>query len=235
MSRLAGTLSYYGRWAGLYDLVASAPVVDGVRKRAVAECRLDPGDTVVEMGCGTGANLSYLREAVGPEGTVFGVDLVPEMLQRARRRIEEAGWGNVHVARADATRPPLAASSPADGLCPDAVLATFVVGMLPDPGAAVRGWLDLLGPGGRLVLLNASRNPSPLAAPANLLFRGFVRLNAAGDRTTPYSPARRLEAKVDAARDTLRSETSDAIEERLGLGYLRLNAGTQSPESQFIL
>ncbi|MHB9288497.1 class I SAM-dependent methyltransferase [Halobacteriales archaeon Cl-PHB] len=222
MSGLAGTRSYYGRWAGLYDLVASAPVVDGVRERAIRECRLSPGDTVVEMGCGTGANLPSLRAAVGPDGTVVGVDLVPEMLQRARKRVQDNDWANVHVALADATRPPLA-----DDLDPDAVLATFVVGMLPDSGGAVRDWLDLLAPGGRLVLLNASRHPSPLAAPANLLFRGFVRLNAAGDRTTADSPTRRLEAKVDAAREALRAETADATEQRLGLGYLRLNAATR--------
>jgi len=86
---VVATQSFYGRWARVYDWVATAPGVESWRTRAVGALDLDPGDTVVEMGCGTGANVPHLREAVGPEGRVVGVDLTRGMLRRARERVDE--------------------------------------------------------------------------------------------------------------------------------------------------
>ena len=45
---------------------------------------LKPGDHVLEIGCGTGRNLPYLRDAVGPQGRVYGVDISAGMLERAQ-------------------------------------------------------------------------------------------------------------------------------------------------------
>src|SRR6516165_285111 len=47
----------------------------GLRKRAVDRLNLRRGDRVLEVGCGTGMNFSFLRDAVGPEGSIYGVDL----------------------------------------------------------------------------------------------------------------------------------------------------------------
>ena len=154
--------AFYTRYAHLYDRLATdAPFVTGLREHVVDA--LDParGDVVVEMGCGTGANLPYLRERVGRGGTVIGLDVSAGVLGRARERIERAGWGNVHVARADATRPPLRAPTDAldgsgrnvsdiDGRNVsdiDAVLATFLTGMLADPEGAVDEWCRLVADG----------------------------------------------------------------------------------------
>jgi ubiquinone/menaquinone biosynthesis C-methylase UbiE len=209
---------FYTRWARLYDVLARAPGVRSWRARAADALALEAGDTVVEMGCGTGANFPYLCERVGPDGRVVGVDLTPGMLGVARDRVAGADWDSVAVLAGDATRPPLC--EPAD-----AIIATFLVGMLEDPAAAVEGWCDALRPGGRLVLLNASRSPHPAAAPLNLLFRLFVRAAAPGGRTTSESPARALEGRVDAARDALAARASSHEERRLGLGYVRLVSG----------
>ncbi|MEF8887975.1 MAG: methyltransferase domain-containing protein [Haloarculaceae archaeon] len=209
---------FYARWARLYDLLARAPGVRSWRTRATDALALGAGDTVVEMGCGTGANFPYLRERVGPGGRVVGIDLTPGMLGVARDRVARADWENVSVLAGDATRPPLRESV-------DAVVATFLVGMLEDPATAVEDWCDSLRPGGRLVLLNASRSPHPAAAPLNLLFRLFVRAAAPGGRTTAASPARALEGRVDAARDALAGRATSHEERRLGLGYVRLVSG----------
>ncbi|MFC6769815.1 class I SAM-dependent methyltransferase, partial [Natrinema soli] len=97
---------FYGRWARLYDLIARrTPGIARLRERAAVACRLEPGDTVVEMGCGTGANLPFLRERVGPEGTVIGIDFTRPVLERARAAT--AAYDNVHVLQGDATRPPV--------------------------------------------------------------------------------------------------------------------------------
>jgi phosphatidylethanolamine/phosphatidyl-N-methylethanolamine N-methyltransferase len=209
--------TFYGTAAGLYDLVATAPGVRSGRRHTVETLDLSPGDTVVEMGCGTGANFPYLREQVGSDGTVVGVDLVPAMLRQARERVDRAGWENVHVVQGDATRPPVAEA--------DALVSTFVVGMLADPAGAVREWLRCVAPGGRVTLLNAGRSPRPVALPLNLALRLFVRLSAPGRRLQFRSPTRDLEGRWSEARDALFEGTVDHREERLGAGLIPLVSG----------
>jgi SAM-dependent methyltransferase len=64
-----------------------------VRARAIACLPLGPGNTVVELGCGTGRNFSYLRHAVGRFGRVIGVEFSPGMLALARRYAERQALG----------------------------------------------------------------------------------------------------------------------------------------------
>lgn len=68
-----------------------------LRKQAVASLNLKPGDSVLEVGCSTGANFKYLRQAVGTGGYVLGVDISPAMISQATRRIQKNKWGNVSV------------------------------------------------------------------------------------------------------------------------------------------
>jgi ubiquinone/menaquinone biosynthesis C-methylase UbiE len=213
----AAAQAFYTRYAHVYDALArAAPGAAALRARAVAALDPAPGETVVEMGCGTGANLPYLREAVGPSGRVVGLDFAPGALAVARDRA--AAWDNVTVARADARRPPVAAA--------DRLLATFVVGMLPDPAAAVRGWLDLLPPGGRAALVDLARTTRPLARPLNLAFRAAVALSAPpGTRARTGDPTRALDRRVVAAHRALRRATDPVARETRALGFARLSAG----------
>ena len=73
----------------------------GIRGRAVEQLKLRPGDCVLEIGCGTGRNLSYLRNAVGESGRVYGVDLSPGMLAKAESLCQEQGWANVELSNND--------------------------------------------------------------------------------------------------------------------------------------
>jgi ubiquinone/menaquinone biosynthesis C-methylase UbiE len=209
---------FYTRWARLYDLLASAaPGISSARRRSVNSLGMDPGETVVEMGCGTGANLPHLRDSVGSTGGVVGVDLARGALARARSRIERAGWENVGVVRGDATRPPLGRV--------DALLATFVVGMFDDPAAAVGRWCDVVDPGGQVVLLNATQSDHPAAAPLNLGFRGFVRLGAPGRRFARGSPAEDLKRSIARAQEALRDRCGSFRRGSLLGGYLTLAVG----------
>jgi ubiquinone/menaquinone biosynthesis C-methylase UbiE len=212
--------TFYSTASGLYDIVATAPGVTSWRVRAVDTLDLDAGDTVVEMGCGTGANFPALREAVGPEGRVVGVDLVGAMLERARRRIVTAGWENVHVVRGDATRPPIQEA--------DAVISTFVVGMLPEPDVAVRRWIRCVAPGGRVTLLNAGRTDRLVARPLNIPLRVFVRATAPKHRLSLRSPTRILERRWADACGALFEGTTDHHDQRLGLGLVSLAGGRVS-------
>jgi SAM-dependent methyltransferase len=215
---------FYGRWARLYDLIARrTPGIARLRDRAAAACRLEPGDTVVEMGCGTGANLPYLRERVGPEGTVIGLDFTGPVLERARAAT--AAYDNVHVLRGDATRPPVGGGGlEGEASEIDTVLATFVVGMLEDPAGAVDDWCDLVGPDGTVVLANAARSREWYAPPVNAVFRAIVVLSTPPTTKLRYDdePHLRLDEKIDAAHARLRERAVAVADETHVFGVVRL-------------
>jgi ubiquinone/menaquinone biosynthesis C-methylase UbiE len=215
-----GVTEFYGRWAALYDRIATAPGVARWR-RAAAEAAADSGDTVVEMGCGTGVNLPYLAEQVGPDGFVVGIDITGPLLNRARERVVDID--NASVVQADATRPPVADA--------DAVLGTFVCGLFEDPAAVVDDWCDLVGSGGRVALMDATATGTPLARPLNPLFRAFVAAGAPG--STPGDVLRApfgqfdgpLSRRVEASRAALAARTDDRRYETFAAGFVGLLSG----------
>lgn len=139
----------YGRTARFYDFALLGYRLLGVtkqRRKAIEQLQLKPGDTVVDLGCGTGANFGLLRQAVGSEGRVIGVDLSAAMLAKARRRADKAGWKNIELVEADLVEWKLPAETAG-------VLATFALEMVPDYEAVVRHLAEELKPGKRLALL----------------------------------------------------------------------------------
>jgi len=214
----ASVPEFYGRWADLYDLIATLPGVGRWRRAAADALALSPGDTVVEMGCGTGANLPHLRRRVGPEGRVVGVDLTPELLARARNRTSDAG-----LLRGDATRPPVAEA--------DAVLGTFVTGMFADPAAAVGEWCGLCS--GRVALMDLSTTDRALGRPLNPAFRAFTAASTPastpGDVLASVLPGARasstLARRVREGRNALTDSTIERKFERFALGFCGLLSG----------
>jgi SAM-dependent methyltransferase len=93
----------YPRNAIACDLVERATA--RLRADAVQRLRLQPGDTVLDFGCGTGLSFALLVGAVGAEGRVVGVGISPDMLARARARVEAHGWLSVTSSR-QTPRPP---------------------------------------------------------------------------------------------------------------------------------
>jgi demethylmenaquinone methyltransferase/2-methoxy-6-polyprenyl-1,4-benzoquinol methylase len=85
----------YQRLAPSYEPLAlmAAPL----RRRVISMLRLAPGETVLDIGCGTGASFPALVRAVGQTGRVVGVDLTPAMLDRARARVARRRWNNVDL------------------------------------------------------------------------------------------------------------------------------------------
>jgi ubiquinone/menaquinone biosynthesis C-methylase UbiE len=97
----------YRKRAKHYDFNANAYYLLGVREFAyrkigVGALNLKKGDTVVEIGCGTGLNFSLLRKEVGPNGKIIGVDMTPEMLEEADKRIRRNDWQNITLVQSDA-------------------------------------------------------------------------------------------------------------------------------------
>ena len=217
-SRESDVQTFYSQWAGLYDLIARRlPGVRRIRRTVATACRLEPGDTVVEFGCGTGANLPFLAERVGPTGRVVGIDFTDGVLAQARRRTRE--FENVDLVLADATQPPITGSTdgrpigqttPADEV--DAIVATFVVGMFDEPDRVVDAWCDLLPTGGRLVLANASFASGIEGVLLNPLLRVVTVCSTPPTTRLRYetSPAALLDERIGRASDRL-TERSTAV------------------------
>jgi SAM-dependent methyltransferase len=113
---------------------------------AVADLGLRPGDRVLDAGCGTGRALEPLRAAVGPRGSVLGIDLTPEMLDEAKR----AGRGRSgFLVLGDVARLPLRSGSL------DAVFGAGLVSHLSHPAENLRELGRVVRPGGALALFHA--------------------------------------------------------------------------------
>lgn len=91
----AKALEQYRRRAGIYDFELA--LFEPVRSAAIARLALRPGQTVLDVGCGTGLSLPALRQAVGAQGRVVGIEQSPEMIARARERVATHGWRNVEL------------------------------------------------------------------------------------------------------------------------------------------
>jgi SAM-dependent methyltransferase len=117
-----------------------------VTEAALAAAAPKPGENVLDIGCGTGTTVLRLAEAVGPNGTVLGVDISEQQLSLARRRIEAAGATQVRVVLDDAAThefPPARF---------DLVFTRFGVMFFADPVAAFSNIRRAVKPGGRLAL-----------------------------------------------------------------------------------
>lgn len=89
------SLAKYRKRAAGYD--ATCGPTWPIRERTVAALQLQPGQRVLDVGCGTGLSLALLRAGVGESGMVYGCDQSPEMLAIARRRLAVSGWSNVRL------------------------------------------------------------------------------------------------------------------------------------------
>jgi ubiquinone/menaquinone biosynthesis C-methylase UbiE len=160
---------------------------------AVRHLGLSPGQVVLDIGCGTGSTFGRLRQAVGPEGRVVGVDYSPRMLARARRRVGEQAWTNVELRRADASRESLG-----DGEF-DAALALTSISAMPDVAGAVDLAHDALRPGGRLFVFDVRlvSEGSALTKAAIALGRLTYRTVAGFTGTDVITELRRTFATVE--------------------------------------
>jgi arsenite methyltransferase len=107
---------------------------------------LRPGEAVVDLGCGGGLDVLLAAGKVGPTGRVIGIDMTPEMLERARANAAKQGAANVEFHQATIDKLPLA-----DGSV-DCVISNCVVNLAPDKPAVFREMARVLKPGGRVAV-----------------------------------------------------------------------------------
>jgi demethylmenaquinone methyltransferase/2-methoxy-6-polyprenyl-1,4-benzoquinol methylase len=138
------------RFIPLFDRVFFLP--RDSRSNAVARLELNDGDSVLDIGCGTGRSLGHLREAVGPSGRVYGIDISRGMLRQARKLCAANRWSNVELIESDAAE--FTAPTPLNG-----VLFSLSYNTMPHHRAVLRQAWDQLVPGGRLVIMDAKVPP----------------------------------------------------------------------------
>ncbi|MCK4853816.1 MAG: methyltransferase domain-containing protein [Bacteroidales bacterium] len=104
------------------------------------------GEAVLDIGCGAGIDTIVAAMMVGPAGTVVGIDMVPEMLARARENLRMTDLKNVIFEEAYGEKLPFA-----DGGF-DVVISNGVFNLIPDKAKALSEVVRVLKPGGRLMM-----------------------------------------------------------------------------------
>lgn len=137
------TASLFDRAARDYDQ-QDVRFFSHLGSRLVALADPQPGNEVVDIGCGRGAVLFPAREAVGDSGSVHAIDLAPTMVELCGRDVAAQHWDNVTVVIGDAEQPGLQDSSA------DLILSGLVLFFLPQPHIAFQNFLAALRPGGKL-------------------------------------------------------------------------------------
>lgn len=150
-------LDQYRRRASVYDL--ELLLFEPVRRQALAWLAPNAGDTVIDVGCGTGLSFEALHRAVGGRGRLIGIEQSPEMIDKARQRVQRHGWRNVTLLNTPAEDADI--PGPAD-----AVLLHFTHDVLQNE-AALANVLRHLKPGATVVACGLKWAPA-WALPVNL-------------------------------------------------------------------
>ncbi|HEV2425356.1 MAG TPA: arsenite methyltransferase [Terriglobia bacterium] len=180
-----------------------------------ALARLNPGETVLDLGSGGGIDVLLSAKRVGPTGKAYGLDMTDEMLALARENQRKAGVGNVEFLKGEIEEIPLPDNSV------DVIISNCVINLSADKGKVLREAYRVLKPGGRLAVSDiVTRGEiAPAVRKSLLLWAGCVagalaeeeyreKLNKAGFEQIGIEPTRIYRA--EDAREFLGAEGVDA-------------------------
>jgi phosphatidylethanolamine/phosphatidyl-N-methylethanolamine N-methyltransferase len=153
----------YDKLAKVYDLTFG-PTLHPGRLQAIQRMNIQPGERVLEVGVGTGINLSlYPKQAM-----VTGIDFSVSMLEKARDRVARKGLRNMRLLQMDAADLKFSDDSF------DIVYAPYLISVVPDPVRVAREMRRVCRPGGRIILLNHFLSPNLLLSRAERMISPFT-------------------------------------------------------------
>lgn len=170
----------YKRYAGHYDMVFG-PVFHPGRRMAMETLNRRPSQRILEVGVGTGLSLPLYRD----DARVTGIDISPEMLDKAREKVAEQGLENVEaLLEMDAEQLEFEDNSF------DAVAAMYVASVVPHPDKLMDEMRRVCVPGGDILVINhfASQNP---------VLRGLERTLKPLSQLLGFHPDMELDALPD--------------------------------------
>lgn len=190
----AQSVEDYAAIAARYDHATRR--INAVRREAVAALGLQPGETVLDVGCGSGFSFAPILEAIGPTGCLLAFDHSPELLQIARGRIDAAGWSNVVLRESTAEAVDFRADLAARGApAPRALLFSYVHDVLQSE-AALDNLLAQAAPGARVAMAGTKLWPwwgGPLNLYLYVTHRHYITNRNENFRTPWVKLARRLD------------------------------------------
>ncbi len=153
----------YDKLAKVYDLFFG-PALHPGRLKAIQRMNIQPEERVLEVGIGTGINLSLYPKNC----SVTGIDYTPSMLEQARERAARMELQNVRLLQMDAADLKFANDSF------DIVYAPYLISVVPDPVQVAKEMRRVCRPGGRIIFLNHFLSPNPILSRVERLISPFT-------------------------------------------------------------
>jgi phosphatidylethanolamine/phosphatidyl-N-methylethanolamine N-methyltransferase len=153
----------YDKLAKVYDLFFG-PTLHPGRLKAIQRMNIQPHERVLEVGVGTGINLSLY-----PRGcAITGIDFSGSMLEKARERVARKDLPNIRLVQMDAADLKFAENAF------DIVYAPYLISVVPDPLPVAREMRRVCRPGGRIIFLNHFLSPNALLSRTERLISPFT-------------------------------------------------------------
>jgi len=212
-------IATYRKKAKHYDVTSRLYPAPGYpqrtqRRTAVEALGLRPGDSVIDIACGTGLNFPLIEALIGPTGRIVGVDLTDAMLAEAQQRIDANGWSNVSLVQADAAEFEFPAGV-------DAILSTYALSQVPECAAVIAHGAAALSDGGRWVVLD-------LKVPGNTP-RWLIQLGIATAGRFGSLEDWVMRGPWDAIRVAMQEALTDTAWTELFFGTAFLAVGSRGP------
>jgi ubiquinone/menaquinone biosynthesis C-methylase UbiE len=156
MENLTKAETYYDKFSRVYDIFSPDWYYRKPRKQAIKALKLELGQSVLNLPCGTGQNFKYLQHYLQDSGRIIGVDLSSGMLGKARKKVAANNWSNTILIKGEATavNPDWIADKLGEQVEFDAVLCDLGLSGFPEWRNIIDNLLSVLRPGGTIVIMD---------------------------------------------------------------------------------